>query len=163
MMRHAWLAIASLGAVIVLGAGAMTADKKDKKADPKVELVMEMVEAWNTQDWAKVVDLFADDGSLHSMMVDPIVGKAALTARITHIGEGIDEITLNVRNIGVVGEVVFIERVDEFVYNGHAGSVPVVGVIEIENGEIKEWREYYDRAELLEAMGVKTDFDSDAR
>jgi limonene-1,2-epoxide hydrolase len=98
------------------------------------------------------------------MMVDPIVGHEALAARIGHIGAGIEEITLNVRNIGQVGDVVFIERVDEFVYNGHAGAVPVVGVIEInDDGSIQEWREYYDRAELLEAMGIHTDFDAEAR
>jgi len=151
---------ALVGAAVLAVAPAAA---RDHHEDPRVEVVMEMVAAWNAMDWAKVVDLFADDGSLHSMMVDPIVGKEALTARINHIGEGIEEITLNVRNIGVVGDVVFIERVDEFVYKGHAGSVPVVGVIEVKDGAIVEWREYYDRAELLEAMGLASDFDADAR
>ncbi|GGE41641.1 hypothetical protein GCM10011367_15370 [Marinicauda pacifica] len=132
--------------------------------DPRTAVVLDMVDAWNTRDWERVVNLFAEDGSLHSMMVDPIVGREAIGARIGHMADGIEEITLNVRHIGVIDDVVFIERVDEFVYHGHPGSVPVVGVIEVnEEGLIDEWREYYDRAELLEAMGVETDFDSEAR
>lgn len=139
--------------------------KKQASADDqaKVQVVMNMVEAWNTKDWDRVVDLFTEDGVLHSMMVDPIVGHEALAARIGHIGEGIEEITLHLKHIGVVDGVVFVERVDEFVYKGHAGSVPVVGVIEVEGDRVREWREYYDRAELLEAMGVTTDFDAEAR
>lgn len=134
-----------------------------RAGEAEIAVVMEMVQAWNNEDWAKVVDLFADDGVLHSMMIEPIVGKESIRNRINHMGAGIDSITLHVKNIAYSGEVVFIERVDEFVYKGHAGAVPVAGVIEIRGGKVKEWREYYDRAELLEAMGVTVDFDSEAR
>lgn len=126
----------------------------------RIAIVRDMVDAWNTQDWDRVTNLFAEDGSLYSMMVEPIIGREAIGARIGHLGEGLETITLNLRNIGVIDGTVFVERVDEFVYNGHEGSVPVVGVIEIgEDGLIAEWREYYDRAELLEAMGLSEDFD----
>jgi limonene-1,2-epoxide hydrolase len=132
--------------------------------EAKIAVVRDMVDAWNTRDWDRVVNLFAEDGSLHSMMVEPIVGREAIGARIGHLGEGLETITLNLRNIGVIDGTVFVERVDEFVYNGHEGSVPVVGVIEIgEDGLITEWREYYDRAELLQAMGLAEDFDQAGR
>ena len=152
---------------LLASSAAFAGDHKKQHASAedkaKVQVVMNMVDAWNTQDWDRVVDLFTEDGVLHSMMVEPIVGHEALSARIGHIGEGIEEITLHLKHIGVVGDVVFVERVDEFVYKGHAGSVPVVGVIEVEGDRVQEWREYYDRAELLEAMGVTTDFDAEAR
>ncbi|MBI1234836.1 MAG: SgcJ/EcaC family oxidoreductase [Alphaproteobacteria bacterium] len=145
-------------------APAALADHHEAADDPRVAVVMDMVDAWNTQDWDRVTNLFAEDGSLHSMMVEPIIGREAIGNRIGHIAEGISEITLNIHHIGVVDDVVFIERTDEFVFNGHAGSVPVVGVIEVnDDGLITEWREYYDRAELLEAMGLSSDFDSEAR
>ena len=60
--------------------------------------------------------------------------------------------------MAVTGNTVFIERTDEFVFNGHAGKVPVVGVLEVEGDKIKSWREYYDRAELVAAMGLAQDF-----
>ncbi|MAK64751.1 MAG: limonene-1,2-epoxide hydrolase [Maricaulis sp.] len=129
--------------------------------DDKIAVVMDMVDAWNTHDWDRVANLFAEDGVLHSMMVDPVVGRDTIGARISHLGEGIEEITLRVRHVGVIDGVVFIERVDDFTYHGHSGAVPVVGVIEIgEDGLITEWREYYDRAQLLGAMGLAQDFDA---
>ena len=164
-MQSVKMGVFGLCALFVSSA-AFAGDQKEHASaedQAKIQVVMNMVDAWNTKDWDRVVDLFTEDGVLHSVMVDPIVGHEALSARIGHIGEGIEEITLHLKHIGVVDDVVFVERVDEFVYKGHAGSVPVVGVIEVEGDRVREWREYYDRAELLEAMGVTTDFDAEAR
>lgn len=127
------------------------------RSDPKT-VVQTMIDAWDHRDWKKVTDLFTDNGVLHSMMLEPIVGREAIGKRIDLLGAGIDSITLHIHNIAVVGQTVFIERTDEFVFNGHPGKVPVVGVIEVEGDKIKTWREYYDRAELVAAMGLKQDF-----
>lgn len=154
------LGVVLLGVVLSTGARAEKIEAVDQA---RIDVVLEMVDAWNTMNWDRVVELFTDDGVLHSVMVEPIKGREAIGARIAHIGEGISSITLNVKHIGVIDDVVFVERVDEFVYNGHAGKVPVVGVLEIENGRVKEWREYYDREELLREMGLAEDFDADAR
>jgi limonene-1,2-epoxide hydrolase len=126
--------------------------------DPDIEVVQDMITAWNVMDWDGVADLFTEDGVLHSMMIDPVVGREAIRPRIVGLGEGIESITLNIVNIGKINDVVVIERVDEFVYKGHYGKVPVVGILEIEGDKVKVWREYYDRAELLEAMGLEEDF-----
>jgi len=120
----------------------------------KLKVAHAMIHAWDTLDWAKVVDLFSDDGVLHSMMAEPVVGKAAIRERITGLGAGIRRIELKVQHIGIIDGRVFIERVDDFDYKGHSGQVPVVGVLEIEKGHVKVWREYYDRAQLLHAMGA---------
>ena len=156
-------------ATIALTAGLLTMGcaqspiEETTAVDPRIAVVMDMVDAWNTQDWDRVYNLFAEDGSLHSMMVEPVVGREAISERIGYLGAGLESITLHIHHVGLVDDVVFVERTDEFVFNGHAGSVPVVGVIEVEDGLITEWREYYDRAELLGALGLNTDFDSTGR
>ena len=91
-------------------------------------------------------------------MIDPIKGREAIRPRMAFLVDNASEMKLNVRNWAVTGNTVFIEREDEFVFKGHAGKVPVVGVLVIEGDKVAEWREYYDRAELLEAMGVEGDF-----
>lgn len=126
--------------------------------DPKIAVVQQMIHAWNTKDWQQVGELFTPDGVLHSMMLPPIVGREPIAQRIAALGAGVSAITLDIRHIGRIGDVVFIERVDRFTYNGHDGAVPVVGVLEVEGDKIKEWREYYDRAQLLSEMGVRQDF-----
>ena len=136
------------------GSGVHHRQERRVNADPKIVVVQNMIDAWNTRNWQRVGDLFTEDGILHSMMIEPVVGRKTISARISAMGAGISSITLHIRNIGRVGDVVVIERVDEFVYNGHAGKVPVVGVLVVEGDKIKEWREYYDRAELIAAMGL---------
>jgi len=129
----------------------------------KIALGREMAEAWRALDWRKVADMFTPDGVLHSMMVDPIVGREAIYKRVVGLADGLQSITLKITHLGVVDGVLFMERVDEFVIRGKAGSAPVVGVLEFEGSLIKVWREYYDRAHLLKAMGLVEDFDKKTR
>ena len=107
-------------------------------------------------DWKKVGDLFAENGVLRSMMLpESTVGRQAIYERIAALGKGAPGgVTLDVVHMGVIDGQVFIERVDRFVYNGKPGAVPVVGVLDIRDGKVQEWREYYDRAELLKALGA---------
>ena len=155
-MRRRMLAVLSA----LLLATAAPAASADTDAE-KLATVRQMIEAWNTRNWQQVYDLFAEDGKLQSMMLEEAtVGRPAIKQRIGGLAKDISRIELKVRHIGVIDGVVFIERVDDFVYKGHHGAVPVVGVVEVEQGRVKVWREYYDRAQMLEAMGLKEDFDA---
>ncbi|MET0236554.1 MAG: limonene-1,2-epoxide hydrolase family protein [Kibdelosporangium sp.] len=133
----------------------------DTDAD-KIATARKMIDAWNRLDWDLVIDLFAEDGSLHSMMEEKAtVGRDEIGRRIRKLAEGATEVDIEVRTIGVIGGAVFTERVDRFVNNGNHGEVPVVGVLEIADGRVTSWREYYDRATLLSGLGVERDFAHD--
>ncbi|UVI39445.1 SgcJ/EcaC family oxidoreductase [Qipengyuania spongiae] len=123
-----------------------------------IAVVKNMIAAWEARDAEAITNMFTEDGVLHSVMIDPIVGRDAIRPRMEFLVDNASHMHLNVRNWAVTGDTVFIERQDEFTFKGHEGKVPVVGVLVVEGDKIKEWREYYDRAELLEAMGVEGDF-----
>ena len=126
---------------------------KDQKS---LEVAREMVLAWNNQDWDKVGELFAPDGVLHSMMLDPIEGRDAVASRIKALGAGVSWIELEISHMGVIDGRVYMERMDRFIYNGHRGDVPVMGMLSInDDGLVQLWRDYYDRAQLLREMGVE--------
>ena len=131
--------------------------------EQKIAAGREMAAAWKALDWRKVADMFAPDGVLHSMMVEPIVGREAVYKRVSGLGEGLESITLNISHMGVIDGILYMERVDEFVIRGRAGSAPVVGVLEFDGPLISVWREYYDRAHLLKNMGLVEDFDQKTR
>lgn len=125
----------------------------------KLAAANEMIDAWNRLDWDRVMELFTEDASLHSMMeAEATVGRAAIRRRLDALCDGATEVRIEVSNAGVVNGLVFLERVDNFVIRGHAGAMPVVGVLEIEHGRVKVWREYYDRATLLRGLGLERDF-----
>ena len=147
-MRQRIPALFGVVALLALAAPSAWADSDAQK----LATVRQMIDAWNQRNWQQVYDLFAEDGALQSMMLPPTVGRPAIQQRIGALAQGIETIELH---IGVIDGVVFVERVDAFVYRGKHGECPVVGVVEVENGRVKAWREYYDRAQLLEAMEVK--------
>ncbi len=139
-------------------AGPTTAQEARVVKDAKVAVVEKQIDAWNRKDWKAAGEMFAEDAVLHSVMIEPIRGRTAIAERIAGLGAGVETITLEVRNIGRVGDVVIVERLDRFVYKGHKGAVPVVGVLEVEGDKITAWREYYDRAMLVREMGLSEDF-----
>jgi limonene-1,2-epoxide hydrolase len=126
--------------------------------DEKLTLAREMFAAWDALDWDRVVDLFADDGVLHSVMQEPVVGRDAIAERMAILGSKCERLTLHVKALGVIDGRVFVERVDDFDFDGHHGEVPVVGVLRMDAGRVTEWLEYYDRPTLLAGMGVTDDF-----
>jgi limonene-1,2-epoxide hydrolase len=153
--------LAALGVILLTAAAPSVAADTDAQ---KLAAVQKMIEAWNTRNWQQVYELFAEDGVLESMMLPtPTVGREAISKRIGALAKDISRIELRIRHMGVADGVVFIERVDDFVYRGKHGAVPVVGVVEVEQGRVKAWREYYDREQMIEAMGLKEDFDATRR
>ncbi len=146
MRIKCWLLF--LSAFLTFAAMPVLADSDEDK----LKTAQEMVDAWNTRDWDRVYALFAEDGVLHSMMVEPVVGRELIRARLSRLAQGIESIELQLRNIGIVGDVVMLERVDDFTYEGKHSRVPVVGVMEIDKGLVTEWREYYDHAQLATAL-----------
>lgn len=153
--------LAAIGVILLTAAAPTVAADTDAQ---KLATVQKMIEAWNTRNWQQVYELFAEDGVLESMMLPtPSVGREAISKRIGALAKDISRIELRIRHMGVADGVVFIERVDDFVYRGKHGAVPVVGVVEVEQGRVKAWREYYDREQMIEAMGLKEDFDATRR
>ncbi|MCL8250021.1 nuclear transport factor 2 family protein [Aeromicrobium fastidiosum] len=126
--------------------------------DEKLALAREMFAAWDELDWDRVVDLFADDGVLHSVMQEPVVGRDAIAGRMAILGSKCERLTLHVTALGIIDGRVFVERVDDFDFDGHHGEVPVVGVLRMADGRVTEWLEYYDRPTLLAGMGISDDF-----
>ncbi len=126
--------------------------------EEKLDLARRMVAAWCRMDWDGIADLFAPDGVLHSVMQEPVVGRAAIEQRLGMLGSQAEWITLHIKAMGVIDGRVFLERVDEFVFGGHHGEVPVVGVLSMADGLVTEWLEYYDRPTLLQGMGLGDDF-----
>lgn len=130
--------------------------------EERLDVVREMVDAWNTLDWDRVVALFAPDGVLHSVMQEPLRGREAIGERLALLADGLIRLDLRVRAMGVIDGRVFLERRDVF-DNAHGHTeVPVVGVLSVEGGLVTEWLEYYDRATLLAGFGrtSATDFDA---
>ena len=117
----------------------------------KIEVFKKMAAAWEAKDWRTCADLMAPNGTLHSMMLEPLTGRDVLYRRFVELSRPNKEVKLHLHHIGVIDGRVFVERTDEIIIDGESRSAPMVGVLEFEGEHISLWREYFDRAQLLHA------------
>ncbi|MBO9647423.1 MAG: nuclear transport factor 2 family protein [Variovorax sp.] len=123
----------------------------------KMAVFRTMAQAWHDQDWTTCAALFAPEGILHSVMLEPVVGRQAIHDRISRLGGANKKVTLNIERMGVVDGALIVQRVDVIVIDGRRGECPAVGVIEFEGDRIARWRDYYDRSTLARAAGHSTE------
>ena len=115
------------------------------------ELVMAFINAWNTMDWDAVEALLHEDVVYHNIPMAPLNGRVEAMTMIR--GMQPKEVDWEVRNIAENGNVVLTERVDNFVLaNDKTLSLPVMGTMEIRDGKICAWRDYFDLASFTSQM-----------
>lgn len=121
--------------------------------EEKIAVFRKIAAAWEGKQWRTVADMMTPDGVLHSMMLEPVVGRETFYQRMANMSTPNKQVTLHIGRIGVIDGAVVVERRDEIVIDGISRSVPVVGILEFDGPMISLWREYYDRAQLLQAQG----------
>lgn len=99
----------------------------------------------------------ADDCVYENSGVPPCRGKAEALAFIdlAQKARDIQAIRVEILHAAVSGNVVFTERWDRHVDSRGAEIYPVkiVGVMELRDGKIQAWRDYFDPAEMMEQLG----------
>jgi len=125
--------------------------------EEKIAVFRKVAAAWMGKQWRTVADMMTPNAVLHSMMLEPVVGREVIYQRMTSMSSPNKEVTLHIGRLGVIDGAVVVERRDEIVIDGISRSVPVVGILEFDGPLISQWREYYDRAQLLKAQNKTVD------
>lgn len=119
---------------------------------PNERVVRDFIAAWSELDAAALVDYFAVDGVYHNMMLEPVAGREKLLEFITSFLSGWSETHWEVINLVSRGDLVVAERVDRTRVGEKWVDLPCVGVFELEDGEIKIWRDYFDLSTYRDAF-----------
>ena len=115
------------------------------------QVVLEFIQAWNNKDWDAIEAAFTDDVVYHNIPMAPLNGKAEAMAMIR--GMQPKEVDWQVLNIAENGAMVLTERVDNFVMaDGKEVSLPVMGTMEVVDGRIVAWRDYFDLPSFTSQM-----------
>jgi len=117
------------------------------------EIIRDFVETWSTLDVKKLIDFFAEDGCYYNMPAQPVRGKDNVEVLISNFLASWTETTWDIINISESGNVVFCERLDRTKTTAGDVDLPCVGVFEMRDGKIKEWRDYFDMNTFVSAMG----------
>ncbi|MYW02899.1 SgcJ/EcaC family oxidoreductase [Streptomyces sp. SID3343] len=116
-------------------------------------LVDRFVAAWSRLDADELAGYFAEDAVYHNIPIMPVSGRAAIRDFIAAFVEPYSGAHFTVHRQAANGNVVLNERTDTFTFaDGGTLDILVTGVFEIENGEIRAWRDYFDLTAVTDAL-----------
>ncbi len=110
-------------------------------------------------DLEAIVSCLADDVCYHNMPTKPLHGRDAVRDYLAKAWI-FQQVDWQMRHIAVTDNVVLTERVDTFVINGCAVTLPVMGAFEVTDGKIDAWRDYFDLASYRAQLDAAASNDS---
>ena len=130
-----------------------------KPADGRTEderFVLRFCDLWEKRDVNAMLACFTEDASYIDMPLPPRRGKVEIRTYIEQVFSGFG-VRIETLHIASAGNIVFTERVDYLALNGAAKPpvpLPVVGVMEMRDGKIFAWRDYFDLRTAEEGLGI---------
>lgn len=109
-------------------------------------IVLEFFQAWERLDPEELAGYFTEDGVYHNIPTQPVRARGNIQNLIQGFTADWTETNWEVRTLMTDGNVVIAERIDQITAGDSSVDLPVVGVFEMENGRIVEWRDYFDLA-----------------
>ncbi len=115
-------------------------------------IIREFMAAWSRLDPDELAAYFTEDGVYHNIPVQPVGGRANVRKFIQDFSATWTETQWDIRTIVASGDLVIAERLDRTRTTAGDVDLPCVGVFEMENGRIREWRDYFDLGTYMKAM-----------
>ncbi len=121
------------------------------------KIVTEMCQSLLSADMTKVVSYLSEDVVYHNIPWQPVTGHAGVRQVLDPFVHGANcaIVRMDIKNTTSSENVVMNERVETWVKGNVRLELPVVGVFEVKNGKITQWRDYFDAesvAPLTEAI-----------
>lgn len=115
-------------------------------------IVREFIAAWSRLDADELAEYFTDDGVYHNMPLQAVGGRDNVHAMIKGFIASWTETEWEIRSLLASGDTVIVERIDRIRSSAGNVDLPCVGVFEMEDGRIREWRDYFDLNTYAKAM-----------
>jgi len=121
-----------------------------------VEVVEAFFSAIYRLDFDAAIDFMTDDASYHDLPIptDPTVGKEPIRRKLDFmIAGGVTGMDYEIRHILGGDDVVLVERTETWHFpSGARPTLRVMCTIELVDGKIATWREYWNNDELMGQM-----------
>jgi limonene-1,2-epoxide hydrolase len=99
---------------------------------------------WPTADPGPLASFFKEDAVYHNIPLEAVTGRSAIMSTFAEfMGIG-GQVEVDIVNMVAEGPIVMTERVDHLTKDGTTISLPLMGVIEVHDGLIAAWRDYFD-------------------
>jgi limonene-1,2-epoxide hydrolase len=115
----------------------------DARTDEE-RLVLRFFDDCAKSDADLLIQYFTDDAVYSDSGLPPREGKEKIRA---HLASMFDQLSLRIDTLHVASRdaIIFSERVDYLrMKSGRSSEIPVTGVIELRDGKIASWHDYFD-------------------
>jgi limonene-1,2-epoxide hydrolase len=106
------------------------------------------IAAWPRRDAAGLGPFFAESAVYHNLPMEAVSGRDAIVATFAEFMEMGGEVDVDILHMATNGRIVMTERIDYFVRDGTTLTLPLMGIIEVRDGAIEAWRDYFDLGQL---------------
>lgn len=115
-------------------------------------IVRDFIAAWSRLDPAELASYFTEDGCYHNMPTEPVRGRDNVERFIGAFTANWTSTEWELVSLGSGGGRVYAERVDRTRTADGNVDLPCLGVFELRDGKIREWRDYFDLNTFMQAM-----------
>lgn len=104
--------------------------------------------AWPTGDASTLRRFFSEDAEYRNGPLEPIQGRESILSNLVQMMSLGGEVYADIRHLLSDDSVVMTERVDYVRLGGKTVGLRVAGVLEVHDGVISGWRDYFDPNEF---------------
>jgi len=116
------------------------------------KIVREFIAEWSNLDAEKLASYFTDDGIYHNIPSSAVQGRENIQQFIAEFTRPWESTEWEIISLLAEGDLVMVERLDKTVVAGSPVNLPCFGYFEMEDGKIKEWRDYFDLSTYTSAL-----------
>lgn len=115
-------------------------------------VIRDFIAAWSRLDPAELAGYFTEDGCYYNMPTEPVRGRANVEQFIRGFTATWTATEWELVSIAAAGDRVYAERVDRTRTTQGNVDLPCLGVFEMLDGRIREWRDYFDLNTFMQAL-----------
>lgn len=123
-------------------------------------LVREFLAAIERNHKDEVLSFFDEDSRFNNIPMGVVTGPEGVWQVLGPLHEKVARVEYRLLHIAASADtpsaVVMTERLDIYELNGQLAEFPVMGVFEVEDGRIREWRDYFDLQQCLAQLPEDT-------
>lgn len=122
-----------------------------------LKAVLAFIDLWATRDLDRILGALAPDCRYHNMPWESLTGHAAIRDSLAPFIGTSEAVDWRVFHAAESADgTVMTERLDRFCVGGKWIEIPVMGIFELADGKITQWRDYFDAAIFQSQMDALT-------